>query len=197
MIIWINGAFGCGKTQTAFELHRRIPNSYVYDPENAGFFIRKNLPKEIHTGDFQDYQMWREFNYSMLKHLSDQYDGTIIVPMTVVSSLYFDEIVGRLRNDGIIINHFVLSASMQTLLKRLRSRGDGKDSWAAKQMERCIEGLSNKNFEYHIDTENMTIEAVAERIASIAEITLLPQSRGRLKKIYNRVKTQLQHVRLQ
>lgn len=24
MIIWINGAFGSGKTQTAFELNRRI-----------------------------------------------------------------------------------------------------------------------------------------------------------------------------
>ena len=41
MIIWINGAFGSGKTQTAFELHRRIPNLYVYDPENIGSFIKK------------------------------------------------------------------------------------------------------------------------------------------------------------
>ncbi|HBD65376.1 MAG TPA: tunicamycin resistance protein, partial [Clostridiales bacterium] len=44
MIIWINGAFGSGKTQTANELHRRIKNSYVYDPENIGFFIRDNIP---------------------------------------------------------------------------------------------------------------------------------------------------------
>ena len=40
MIIWLNGAFGAGKTQTAYELHRRLPGSYVYDPENAGFFMR-------------------------------------------------------------------------------------------------------------------------------------------------------------
>lgn len=44
MIIWLNGAFGAGKTQTAYELRRRLPGSYVYDPENAGFFIRDNLP---------------------------------------------------------------------------------------------------------------------------------------------------------
>lgn len=44
MIIWINGAFGSGKTQTAYELHRRLDGSYVYDPENAGYFIRENLP---------------------------------------------------------------------------------------------------------------------------------------------------------
>lgn len=36
MIIWINGAFGSGKTQTAYELCRRMRGAYVYDPENAG-----------------------------------------------------------------------------------------------------------------------------------------------------------------
>lgn len=44
MIIWINGAFGAGKTQTAYELNRRIENSFVYDPENIGFFINKSMP---------------------------------------------------------------------------------------------------------------------------------------------------------
>lgn len=29
MIIWLNGAFGVGKTQTAFELHSRISRSLV------------------------------------------------------------------------------------------------------------------------------------------------------------------------
>lgn len=61
MIIWVNGAFGSGKTQAAYELHRRIPNSYVYDPENAGYFIRDNLPADVKRGDFQHYPMWREF----------------------------------------------------------------------------------------------------------------------------------------
>ena len=39
MIIWINGAFGSGKTQAAYELCRRMRGAYVYDPENAGCFI--------------------------------------------------------------------------------------------------------------------------------------------------------------
>ena len=37
MIIWINGSFGSGKTQAAYELNKRIENSFVFDPENAGF----------------------------------------------------------------------------------------------------------------------------------------------------------------
>lgn len=55
MIIWLNGAFGSGKTTCAFELNRRLPNSFVYDPENIGYFIRNNTPKEIQRFDFQDH----------------------------------------------------------------------------------------------------------------------------------------------
>ncbi len=54
MIVWLNGAFGAGKTTAAYELHRRLENSFVYDPENAGCFLRKNMPEECHTPDFQD-----------------------------------------------------------------------------------------------------------------------------------------------
>ena len=39
MIIWVNGAFGVGKTQTSNELHRRIQNSFFFDAETAGYFI--------------------------------------------------------------------------------------------------------------------------------------------------------------
>jgi len=39
--------------------------------------------------------MWRDFNYAMLKHLDETYDGIIFVPMTVVNPQYFEEIIGR------------------------------------------------------------------------------------------------------
>ncbi len=63
------------------------------------FFIDKNIPKEIGNGDFQDYVIWREFNYTLLKYIESEYDGVIIVPMTIVNPLYFDEIIGRLRKE--------------------------------------------------------------------------------------------------
>lgn len=83
MIIWLNGAFGSGKTTCAFELNRRLPNSFVYDPENIGYFIRDNIPKEIQNPDFQDYGQWRLFNYEMLRYIVREYSGVIIVPMTI------------------------------------------------------------------------------------------------------------------
>lgn len=72
MIIWINGAFGSGKTQTAFELSRRLKPSYVYDPEKMGFALRSMIPPEIAEDDFQSYPLWRAFNYSLLD-LPDRY----------------------------------------------------------------------------------------------------------------------------
>lgn len=195
MIIWINGAFGSGKTQTAYELHRRIPNSYVYDPENIGYFIRKNIPEQTSRGDFQNYTMWREFNYSMLKYISSEYTGIIIVPMTIVNPQFFNEIIGRLRNDGVPVQHFTLCASKEVLLARLRSRGDGKNSWAAQQIDRCISALPAELFGIHLNTENLSVQNTAEQIASFCGITLLADTRGKLQKAYDRIKTQIGHFR--
>lgn len=195
MIIWINGAFGSGKTQTAFQLHRRLANSYVFDPEHAGFYIRRNIPKEASKDDFQDYSMWREINYSMLKFLTREYDGTIIVPMTLVNPHYFGEIVGRLRNEGVPVHHFTLCASKEVLHRRLLTRGEGKNSWAAQQMDRCIEGLSSEVFRHHLQTDHMTVESIVETIASVLHLKLQPDHRGRLGKIKDRIITQLKHVR--
>ncbi|HWI49227.1 MAG TPA: AAA family ATPase [Rummeliibacillus sp.] len=195
MIIWINGAFGSGKTQTSYELNRRILNSFVYDPENMGFFINKNIPKDMSKGDFQDYSIWRELNYTILKSIDSEHDGVIIVPMTIVNPHYFEEIVGKLRDDGVIVNHFVLWASKETLQKRLRSRGEGKNSWGAKQIERCIQGLSNDIFKHRLETDTMTVETVAETIASMLDIHLLEDNRNKFRKRWDRMITQIKQIR--
>ena len=195
MIIWINGAFGSGKTQTAFELQRRLKKSYVYDPEKMGFALRSMIPREIAEDDFQHYPLWREFNYSMLSYLADTYNGVIIVPMTIVDPGYFDEIIGRLRQDGRTVNHFTLIASKDTLHKRLRSRAEGKNSWAAKQIDRCIKGLSDQTFEEHLHTDHISIQNVAATIAEKAGLVIEPDTRGSMKRFIDRLIVKLNHIR--
>ncbi|MBN2984163.1 AAA family ATPase [Cohnella algarum] len=195
MIVWINGAFGSGKTQTAHELQRRVPGSYLYDPENVGYFLRKNMPRSLQTDDFQDDPLWREFNYKMLSSIAVRHSGAVIVPMTIVNRTYFEEIVGRLRTDGETVRHFALCASRETLLKRLRSRGEGGRSWAARQIDRCAEGLAHEAFRCHLDTEGRTIEQVAERIAAMAGLELAPDTRHGWKKRLDRLGTQIRHIR--
>ena len=67
MLIWINGAWGSGKTQTAAELCRRTEHSFFYDPEEVGYCLRKTTPKALWHDDFQDNPLWRAMNITMLK----------------------------------------------------------------------------------------------------------------------------------
>lgn len=196
MIIWINGAFGSGKTTVAHELHRRIQDSHVYDPENVGYFIWKNSPQSFKQGDFQDYPQWRSMNYDMLKMIGDRYDGPIIVPMTLVNPQYFDGIVGRLRADGVEVKHYSLLASRETLLKRLKKRGDRSDSWPAQQIDRCVASLTGEFFEHHIHTDRLTVEEIVERIANEAGIRLMPDRRSKLRKSMDRLVVTIKHIRL-
>ena len=124
MIIWLNGAFGVGKTQTAFELHSRIPNSFVFDPEQIGFFLGKIVPPDVRVGDFQNHPIWREFTYQGLRYVAENFEGTIIVPMTVVEPLYYDQTVRALKSYGLQVYHLTLLASRDTILRRLSRRGD-------------------------------------------------------------------------
>lgn len=196
MILWINGAFGSGKTTLSYELNRRVPNSFVYDPENVGYFIRKNAPKQILKDDFQDHIIWREINFSMLQMLNNEYEGIIIVPMTIVNPQYFNEIVNKLRSNGVEIKHFTLLANRETLLRRLKSRGDSKHSWPAKQIDRCISSLSHELFETHIHTDNLTPDEIIERIAREANIQLQPDKRGIIKKKFDKLSTQIRNIRI-
>ncbi|MFD0710414.1 AAA family ATPase [Paenibacillus sp. GCM10027626] len=195
MMIWINGAFGAGKTQTAYELHYRLPGSIVFDPENAGFYIRRNLPSTLAKDDFQDYAMWRQINTEMLSYITQHFDGIVIIPMTVVHPQYFDELIGEPRRKGIALHHFVLGASRETLLGRLRSRGDGSKSWPAQQIDRCVAALSDPLFATWLDTEKWTVSETAERIAQLAGVELQPDNRSALRKRLDRWKVKFQHIR--
>ncbi len=194
MIIWINGAFGSGKTQTAYELHRRIKNSYVYDPENIGFFIRDNVPHELKNGDFQNYCLWRTFNFDMLSYIAKNYDGIIIVPMTITNRQYYDEIIGELLKK-FTIRHFILSAKKETILKRLGRRFETKNSWAAQQIDRCIEAFSTSITEIKIQTDDMTIDEVIQEIAKQCNIKLSDDNRNKFQKTWGRVITQFKYIR--
>ncbi|MGW6786187.1 hypothetical protein ACWF7Q_26390, partial [Streptomyces sp. NPDC054987] len=58
-------SFGGGKTQTAYELCRRLPGSVVCDPEHVGFGLHRMLPPAL-RGDFQDLAAWRQGVFEVL-----------------------------------------------------------------------------------------------------------------------------------
>lgn len=198
MIVWLNGAFGAGKTTAAFELHRRLPGSFVYDPEEVGFFLRKNMPEACHTADFQDMPLWRSFNYQILKELHERYDGPVIVPMTLVDPAYFEEIVGRLEDEGVPVVHIVLYASRETILKRLKKRSLGRlgsEAFAVESIGRCMEFFERPGVGIRIVTDGASVDQLVEQIARVCALRLPPEKRGRLARQMDRLRTAVGHIR--
>ncbi len=161
MIIWINGSFGVGKTTVSEKLKDKIEGSVIYDPEDIGSFLSKTLP--IKKNDFQDFELWRTLNFEILKYLDEKLK-VVIVPMTITNKRYYDEIVGRLKENGVEARHFILTASKESIINRLNIRGNSTE-WAYRQVDRCIEAIEKNRFDgYKIDTDDKDPDEVCSII---------------------------------
>jgi hypothetical protein len=208
MLVWINGPFGGGKTQTAYELHRRLPGSVVCDPEHVGFGLHRMTPPPL-RGDFQDLPAWRQGVYEVLDLVLREQPGVVIAPMTLANPHYFQEIIGRLRERDHEVHHFTLLADRATVLRRLRERGFGhavqflagknaalrRESFAVSHLDHCLTHLAAPTFAHHIRTDALPIPQVADHIAASAGLTLAPNSDGPLRGRLRRAVTGAKHIR--
>jgi gluconate kinase len=119
VIIWINGGFGAGKTTLAQELHRRLPDAVVYDPEDVGLMLWKWMRP---NGDFQHLPSWRELVVATALSLRRHHAETLIVPMSLIRDAYRAEILGGLADAGEEVLHVFLEADAGVLRERLNAR---------------------------------------------------------------------------
>jgi hypothetical protein len=119
VIIWINGGFGAGKTTLARELHRRLPDAVVYDPEDVGLMLWKWMPPD---GDFQHLPSWRELVVATALSLRRHHADTLIVPMSLIRDAYRAEILGGLADAGQEVLHVFLELDPGVLRDRLNAR---------------------------------------------------------------------------
>jgi gluconate kinase len=119
VIIWINGGFGAGKTTLAEELHRRIPDAVVYDPEDVGLMLWKWMRP---GGDFQHLPSWRELVVATALSLRRHHADTLIVPMSLIRDAYREEILGGLADAGEGVLHVFLEVDASVLAERLNAR---------------------------------------------------------------------------
>ena len=198
MLVWINGPFGGGKTATAFELQRRLPGSMICDPEHLGFGLHRMLPPALRT-NFQDLRAWRSGVREILDLVDRNHEGPVIVPMTLIDSRYFTQIIGGLRHDGHDVRHFALLAERATVLRRLSRRGFGfglkRERWAVDRLDECLARLHEPEFASHVPTDQQTVPQVAEAIARIAALPILPDTDGRARASLRRYATTLRHIR--
>ena len=198
MLLWINGPFGGGKTATAYELHRRLDQSIVCDPEHLGYGLHRMLPSDLRT-NFQSFAAWRQGVYEVLDLVARKSAGPVIVPMTIINPGYFDQTVGRLRQDGHDVRHFSLLADRGTVLRRLRKRtlglGLSHERWAVANLDECLAQLQDEVFAEHLFTDEMSVAQVAEAIARSAGLAIRPDSSGVMRTQLRLYQTSLAHIR--
>ncbi|MCK1796691.1 ATP-binding protein [Streptomyces sp. XM4193] len=209
MLLWINGPYGGGKTQTAHELHRRLPGSVVCDPEEVGYGLHRMTPPALRE-DFQHLPAWRSGVFEVLdlvlrKQREEGRPGPVIAPMTVYEPRYFRETVGRLREAGHDVRHFGLLAERGTVLDRLSGRGLGRvlgrqralqrESWAVDRLDLCVERLREPEFHEQLWTDGLTVSTVAERLAAAAGLELAPDTASPVRASLRRGWTSLKHIR--
>jgi predicted kinase len=118
VIVWINGAFGGGKTTLAEELHRRLPQALPFDPEYVGYLLCTWVPPAP-SGDFQDIPLWRKLVAEFAIGLHHEYKQTVIVPMTLVNTEYRAEIFRLITDAGTPILHVFLDVPADELRRRI------------------------------------------------------------------------------
>lgn len=170
MIIFINGAFGAGKTTVAELLAQRIPGSLLYDPEVVGMGLRYILQPIVEFDDFQDLPPWRPLVVETARQLLKTYGRTLIVPMTLWNKAYYREIMDGLRAFEPQLYHFCLTATEDTLHKRLRERNSSPQAyaWCCERIERCVTAFEDEMFAVQLATNDRTPESLVDEIAAYA-----------------------------
>ena len=147
MIIWINGAFGAGKTSVSELLVQRIANARIFDPEDIGYIIQKTFP-EARQIDYQDLPMWRRLVIQFIIDANAQFSSTLIIPMTLVVPAYIGEIFSGIANNNLKFGHFFLETSLEELHRRIMNqvviksdsvRDNEVRQWRLAQIDRCYE----------------------------------------------------------
>lgn len=141
MIIWVNGAFGVGKSRLAAGLRTALSGSVVTDPEDVGGLLRQSLadhPRRMR--DYQDYPAWRRLSLRFIAQLHQLTSGPVIVPMTVLNPAYAREIFEPLAELGNPFHHVVLHAGPDRLEERIAASwehpGDEERSEAVRAHRR-------------------------------------------------------------
>jgi len=168
MIYWLNGAYGVGKTTVAQGLKPLLHNAHIFDPELIGNGIRDNYPANLFRETFEEYPLWLETNYRLLKDIYERYDGDIIAPMTLLQESSYIAIIGQMLDDGIPVRYIFLDADEATLKHRMIDSGREKpDSWCVRHIPACLAVQAADTHAVHIPTVGRTPEDIAQEIAAL------------------------------
>jgi hypothetical protein len=165
MIVWLNGAFGAGKTTTAGLLTELLDDAKIFDPEYVGYLLTTCVRSP--TGDFQDMPLWRHLVIETMAGLDREYPHTWIAPMSLIDAGYRTEILGGIRAAGAEVCEFILTMPPQALRSRIESdEADTKARhWRRAHIEQALTTFASVRDACLIDATRPP-ESVAKDIAN-------------------------------
>jgi chloramphenicol 3-O-phosphotransferase len=164
VIVWLNGAFGAGKTATATELLPLVPGARAFDPETVGYLLRLHLADRP-VPDFQDWPPWRSLVVATATELARYTGGHLIAPQTILNRDYLAEIFTGLRGSGLAVFHVLLDASEPALRRRIEASEEARQ-WRLDHLAgyRRARPWLCQDADFVLDTAPLTPAQVARRI---------------------------------
>ena len=162
MIVWISGAYGVGKSTLAEAMAAKMKNALIFDAEEVGNAVRGSYPDCPYGYIFEDYPLWGEFCYMLLKDVHEKFHKDILVPMTLLRAESYS-IIEKLIRDGIDTRLIVLEASYQTVHDRILARGEEEGCWCMENIELARVGCATLPG-IRIQTDDKTIDALCDEV---------------------------------
>lgn len=162
MIIWISGPYGVGKSTLAEAMAAKMNNALIFDAEEVGNAVRENYPDCPYGYIFEDYPLWSEFCYMLLKDIHEKFHKNILVPMTLLRKESYG-IIEKLNRDGIDTRLVVLEASYQTVHDRILDRGEEEGCWCMENIELARVGCAALPG-FHVQTDSKTVDELCYEV---------------------------------
>lgn len=165
MIIWISGAYGVGKSTLAEALAAKMKNALIFDAEEVGNAVRENYPNCPYGYIFEDYPLWGEFCYLLLKDVHEKFHKDILVPMTLLRKQSYG-IIEKLNQDGIKTHLIILEASHQTVHDRILACGEEEGCWCMENIELARNGSAAMPG-MHIQTDGRSVSELSGAVLEV------------------------------
>ena len=162
MIIWLSGPYGVGKSTLAEAMAAKMENALIFDAEEVGNAVRENYPNCPYGYIFEDYPLWAEFSYLLLKDVHETFHKDILIPMTLLREHSYS-IIERLNRDRIDTRLIVLEASYQTVHERILARGEEEGCWCMENIELARAGSAALPG-IHIQTDGKTVDELCDEV---------------------------------
>lgn len=164
-IIWIDGAFGSGKTAVANAVAKKIQNVYLLEFD---MLQMKYQPKSINDLFGARYPEAKKYLIdALVKEMREiiqegAYDY-LIIPIALINDYCNEQLVSGFAD--IESYHFILTATNEILHQRIMAQENRDVDLALTYMPNAIAYFS-KNYSgaIRIDTSDMNIDDVAEKI---------------------------------